>query len=185
LSTEATSAPHFLNRHADAPALDAPVLHELRLDVGRDVDRDRERDALVAAASRIDLRVDADHLSLEIEERPARVSGIDRGVGLDEGRADREHPFAHLHRARIAELDGGKPGRVDLHHRDVGRLVGAEHLALELAPVDEAHAHFIGAFHHVRIGEDHAVRLDDEARAHALARRSRAASEPAPPERRL
>ena len=59
---------------------------------------------------------------------------------------------------------------VDLHHRDVGRLVGADHFALELAPVGEAHAHLVRAFDDVRVGEDHAVGVHDEARAHALAR---------------
>ena len=50
--------------------------HELALDVHRDVDRDRERKALVAAAAGIDLRVDADHLAGHVEERAAGVAGF-------------------------------------------------------------------------------------------------------------
>jgi hypothetical protein len=187
---------HFLDRHADAAALDLAVRDQLLLHVGRDVDRDREGETLVAAGARIDLRVDADHLALQVEERAARVAGIDRGVGLDERhiaavgqrargraddalghgvleaerRADRGHPFAHAHLGRIAELHHGEPARLDLHHRDVGRLVGAQHLALEFAPVGEAHAHLVRTLDHVRVGEDHAARVDDEARAHALHR---------------
>ena len=49
------------------------------------VDRDREADADVpAAARRLDLRVDPDHASAGVEQRPAGVSGVDRGVGLDD-----------------------------------------------------------------------------------------------------
>ena len=47
----------------------------------RAVDRDREADALRAADDR---RGDADHVAVDVDERAARVAGIDRGVGLDE-----------------------------------------------------------------------------------------------------
>src|SRR6185312_15774771 len=58
---------HFLDRHADAAALHLAVLDELLLHLRRDVDRDREADALVTAAAREDLRVDADHFAPRIE----------------------------------------------------------------------------------------------------------------------
>ena len=100
-------------------ALPVATIWSLMLD--RDVDRDRERHALVAARAAVDLRVDAHHLAARVEQRTARVAGVDRHVGLDEGhgavvgqraalgahhagrhgvleaerRADREHPFAH------------------------------------------------------------------------------------------
>src|SRR5581483_9625255 len=45
--------------------------------------RDREADALVAAARALDLRRDADDLALEAEQHPAGVSVVDRGVRLD------------------------------------------------------------------------------------------------------
>ncbi len=54
------------------------------LTLQRHVDRDREGQALEAAAAAEDLRVDADHLALEVEQRAAGVAGIDGRVGLDE-----------------------------------------------------------------------------------------------------
>ena len=74
-----------LHRHAEAAVLRLAGRDDLVLDLERDVDRDRERDALEAAAARVDLRVDADHRAAAVEERAARVAGVDRGVGLDEG----------------------------------------------------------------------------------------------------
>ena len=40
-------------------------------------------DVAVAAPARLDLRVDADHPPVRVEQRPARVAGVDRRVGLD------------------------------------------------------------------------------------------------------
>ena len=42
-----------------------------------------EADALVAAGIAADLRVDADHAAVHVEQRPAGVAVIDRGIGLD------------------------------------------------------------------------------------------------------
>ena len=100
------------------------------------VDRHREADAhaAVAAASGLDLGVDPDHLPGGVEQRTARVAGVDRRIGLqhvvdreavgrrylalqrgdDAGRegafevervADREHRIADLDRARVTERE--------------------------------------------------------------------------------
>src|SRR5437867_9225110 len=63
----------------------------------------------------------------------------------------------------VCSSDLGQVARGDLEDRDVGRLVDAEHLGGELALVGQLDGHFIGAIDDVRIGEDHAVRADDEA----------------------
>src|SRR6516164_5466212 len=115
-------------------------LHDLILDVHRDVDRHRERKTLEAAAATEDLRVDTDHLALEVEERATRIPGVDRRIGLDEWDvrvtwqrarlgaddarghgifeperlADRYDPFAHLGLLRVANLDVGQIFRRDL-----------------------------------------------------------------------
>ena len=53
------------------------------------VDRHGEADALVAAALRGDLLVDADHVATRVDQRTAGVAGVDRGVGLDAAGDDR------------------------------------------------------------------------------------------------
>ncbi len=75
--------------------------------------RDRESDAFVPAAVALDLRVDADHLAVEVEERPTRVAVVDRGVGLDRVLDRRRVGRRDLtsHRADDAARDGvGRAG---------------------------------------------------------------------------
>ena len=76
---------HVLDRHADPAAHDVAGLDELVLDVDGDVDRDRERQAHVAARLAEDLRVDADDFAARVEQRAAGVARVDGHVGLDEG----------------------------------------------------------------------------------------------------
>ena len=63
-----------------------PRRDQLRDDLLHRVGRHREADADVAgrAVRRRDLRVDADHLRLVVEQRAARVAGVDGRVGLDD-----------------------------------------------------------------------------------------------------
>ena len=63
-------------------ALDVAALDQLRHDLLDGVDRDGEADAARLARGGRDLRVDADHAALGVEQRAARVAGVDRGVGL-------------------------------------------------------------------------------------------------------
>ena len=118
------------------PRVTLPVLDELLAHVVGHVDRDGERQAHVAAAAAVDLRVDADHFAVEIEQRAAGVARIHRHVGLDERhetvfarhgatggaddarghavlererRTDGEHPFTRTQLRRIA--DASPPGR--------------------------------------------------------------------------
>ena len=46
--------------------------------------------------------------------------------------------------------------------------IGAHDLGLELPAVEQAHRHLVGVVHHVVVGQDVAVRGDDEARARGL-----------------
>ena len=78
---------HFLDLHADAAARDLAGAHELLAHVVSDVDRDRERQAHVAAAAAVDLRIDADDFAVEIEQRAAGIAGVHGDVGLDERHA--------------------------------------------------------------------------------------------------
>ena len=79
-----------------------------------------------------------------------------------------QDPLAHPGRAAVAERSGDEVLGVDLEHREVGVRIGPDDLGLELAPVEQAHGHLIGAIDDVVVGEDVAVLGDDEARAGAL-----------------
>ena len=103
-----------------------------------------------------------------VDERTARVAGVDGGVGLDEvfvvrdadvgaserGHdaqrhglielkriADREYPFGHLQRARITPRNRREAARVDLEERQVGRRVDADNRGLDFALVGQRHRH--------------------------------------------
>src|SRR5207247_8391410 len=78
-------------------------LDELRRDRLDGVDRHREADADVAAGLALDLRVDADHPALRVEERPARVALVDGRVGLDHV----------VDRVRVRRLDHALEGADD------------------------------------------------------------------------
>src|SRR5262249_13776332 len=141
---------------------DRAVLDELIHHAVRHVDRDGESDADVAAAARENGGVDADQLAPEIDERAPRVAGGDGGVRLDEvlvpigidaraGEAaddsrghrvlkperiaDGDHKIAHLDLGRVAQGDLGEVVRLDLEYRDIGRLVAADDLRLQVATV--------------------------------------------------
>src|SRR5262245_9676442 len=80
-----TEAPaHLGARELDAESgpSELAVLYELRHDPFDSVDRDRETDAGVCPGRAVDRGVDADQAAARVEQRPTRVPGIDRRVGL-------------------------------------------------------------------------------------------------------
>ncbi len=126
--------------------LDASGREEL-LDDGFDgVDRDREADAGCRGGDcglgGVELRADPDHLAAGVDQRPAGVAVVDRGVGLDRvrvggaaaelvdavlegaddsdaggaaerrGVADRDDGVADLHLVGVAEREGAQRARV-------------------------------------------------------------------------
>src|SRR5207342_3223388 len=70
--------------HAEPAAARLAELAKLVDDVRRRLGRNREADADRATARRYDRRVDADDLARHVEERPAGIAAVDRGVGLEE-----------------------------------------------------------------------------------------------------
>src|SRR5690606_29506295 len=140
-----------------APRL--PELPQLLDDVDREIRRYGEADADRTARWRDDGRVDADHIAMQVEERPAGIAAIDGSVGLDEivigprlnvaiarrhdadrhaaaeseRVADRHDPVADADAVGIPELDLGKflRRRVDLQDREVGLRVAADQLRLK------------------------------------------------------
>src|SRR3954467_12467586 len=111
----------------------APAARDPRPPPPPDVRRPRKADADVPAPrpAGLDLRVDADHARVAVEQRAARVAGVDRGVGLDGAR------------------DGEPVRRVDLAPEggdDAGgeRALEAERVADGDGEVADAHAPGVG-----------------------------------------
>ena len=166
--------------------------------------RHRKADADRAARGRDDQRVDADHLAVEVEQRAAGIAAVDGGVGLDvavigtgidvavarrddaggdgaaeaERIADRDHPFAEPQLVGIAELhrDQRLRRRLELQHRQIGLLVDADQLGLDLGAVVHDDVDLVGIGDDVIVGHDDARGVDDEAGAErvGLARLHRA-----------
>ncbi len=145
-------------------------------------------DAERPARSRVDRGIDADQIARGVDERPARIAGIDRRVGLDEvleridaelaapecgydshghgladteGVADREHHVSHAQRIGVAEHDRRERNALDLEHRDVGVRVGTDCLRLEFLAVGERDLYLVGGFDDVVIGENVSLGTDD------------------------
>src|SRR5690606_9757639 len=73
-----------LHRDAQHAAPHFAILDELIHHLARHVGRNGEADADVAAGRSEDGGVDADQLPAEVDQRAARVAGVDGGIGLDE-----------------------------------------------------------------------------------------------------
>jgi hypothetical protein len=159
----------------------------------------------VAKANRLRLRdhrrVDADHPALGVDQRPAGISRIERGIGLNhivhepagggpqsaaergnharghglrvaERIADGDGHLSHLQGGGIAELHiGQRGGRADAQHRQVRVRIVADQVSAEAGVVVQAHRNLIGALDHVAVGQQIAVGREQKART-AAARRS-------------
>ena len=115
------------------------------------IDRDREAESLTGQNG----GVDADYVAVRVDERAAGVSGIERGVGLDDvvhqsprlraqraaeraddargyrvGEpvriADRDDELARTQRGRIAKRGVREFRRVDAQHREIGVRIVAD-----------------------------------------------------------
>ncbi len=165
------------------------MLFELRDDRLGFVRGYREADADTAAIGRINRRVDANHLAVEVEGRAAGIAAVDRRVDLQEivirafvdvaaarrddpGRdgaakpervADRHYPVADLRRTAVAEADiRQRLIRVDLEDGEIGLGVAADHLGPILGFILQDHLDFFGVADHVIVGHDITPRINDE-----------------------
>jgi hypothetical protein len=143
---------------------------QLALNLHRHIDRDGEREAHETARLAVDLRIDADHLALQVEQWPAGVARVDRHVGLDEGnevflgqrtplgahdagsdgvleaegRTDGEHPVTHPQLARVAQADLGQAGRLDLEQGHIRARIGAHQAGTKLPLVAQLDDDLVG-----------------------------------------
>src|SRR4051794_10495880 len=148
---------------------------DLRVDADHAAGRVEERAAGVAG---VDRGVGLDH-AVDLEA----VRGLDRALrrGHDARReraleaervADRDRRVADLHALRLAErerVELARLGVADLQDREVGGLVAAENLRLDDVAIGELDRHLRRARDDVRVREDRARSVDDEARAGRLA----------------
>ena len=135
--------------------------------------------------------VDANHLTIEIEQRSTRIATVDRGIGLDEiiirtvaniaatsrdnaschraaktkGIANGQHPVTNPQAVGITEFDSGEFNilRVDFQHRNIGLLILAKHLGPERLIIGKNDGDFLGVLDHVIIRDDDALFINDEA----------------------
>jgi hypothetical protein len=155
---------------------------------------DGEADAGGTARGRHDHAVDADKLTVHVDQRATGIARIDGGVGLDEilvlglvaghmsegrddaagdrladaeGIADGQHQVADLDLVRIGEAEGRqiRARPGDLQHGQIGPLVLEHDIGREFALVRQRHLDLIGVLDDVEIGHDQARRVDDDAGA--------------------
>ena len=184
--------------HADPAARHRALVLELGHDCLHGIGGNRECDADRAARRRVDRRIDADHITVDIEGRAAGIAFVHRGIDLDEviigagadvaatrrddaGRhraaeaeriADRDHPIADA-RGLVRQRHMREVGApVDLDQRDIGLGIGADHLGGVGRNLDR-----LRMIDHVIIGHRIAIGGDEEARAlaHAEVAATRAA----------
>src|SRR6266436_5730510 len=175
---------------ARSAAADLAVLLELRDDGFGHIRRHCEADSDAAAIRRVDRRVDADHLAVQIERRAAGIAAVYRRVDLQEiiewtgvdvasprrddpggnraaepkGIADRHHPVAYLSSAAVGKRhERQRFVGIDLQHRDVRLGVAADDLRRVLAVVLKGHFDLAGIADDVAVGHHITRRIDNEA----------------------
>ena len=169
--------------------LDRSVADDLLAHPSGGVARDREADSLRAGLG--DGGVDPHDAPMNVDERPAGVARIDRGVGLEEvaegvaddaaaadgaddpvgqrsveavGIADRPHHLADLEGVAVPPRRTGEFGGVDADDGEIAFLVGPHEVGDKPAPIGESDFDPIGLVDDMVVGDDHAVGGDDHPR---------------------
>ena len=179
---------HRLNHHAQIGPVDLAVLNQFSADPFGEIDGNGEADALIAAGTAGNRRVDADDLAVEVHQRAAAVAGIDGGVGLNEvftigdaeaaslgaddagrdrafqseGLAEGQDPIADFHLAAIAEPGGRKRARpLDAQHGQIGFRIGLDVGGLEFPSVVQADHDLAASGHDVVVRQDDPAGVND------------------------
>ena len=133
-----------------------------------------------AAVARVDLGVGLDRVE-DVFGVPGRwignldgpVDGADHALGhavlLAEGAADGDRELADLQAVRLAPIERRQILRLDLDHRYIVVRAGTDHpRVVGLVLIAQDHLQLLGVLDHVVVGDDVAVRPNDEARADAM-----------------
>ncbi len=161
----------FLETDANGAARHAPLRNNLVIDADGRGGGQCEADAFISAAAGDDSGVDADHFSGQVDERTARVAGVNRRVGLqeslelvpdaadtraifraDDSRSDSslqsertangQDPIANLHTVGVTELRRRKIlVGFNLDHCQVGVFINADNFRGVLRLVAAAQLH--------------------------------------------
>jgi hypothetical protein len=150
----------------------------------------RETDADIATRATDNRRIDTDQFAAQIHERTPRITGVDRGVGLDEvfvpiatdtataqraddpGRyrmteservADCEHEIAYPNTLRVADRHIGEAAGIDFDNGNVRCRVRPDNFRVENLAVDRRNLDLVGFFHDMMVCQDVAVLgVDDD-----------------------
>jgi len=188
----------FADRLADNPVrslLEALGTHQAGSDVEGLIDRDGKTNALSADA---DGDIEADHLAIDIQQRPSGVAWVDAGVALNEvvvfllvanlhvavqgaddpaghrvlvaiGVADGDHLLALHQVARGPEMDRRQRLlRVKLDDSEIGLRVVRNQARDGRSFVGQRDLNVADAFDHMIVCEDVAAGIDDDSRTHAV-----------------
>ena len=185
----------FLEVNSQARTSNRAVLFQLGHDVTDQVYRNGEAYTLIPSAPGKNRCVDSDQLATSIDERAARVSGIDGGIGLDEvfivfdsqppatGGADDSHGhrlseakrITHRKRnvpdfdlRRIAQHHVRQISRIYLDQSNVGLGICSNDARLHLALVCHGDGQFRCAINDVVVCDDVAIRTNDHTRSFSL-----------------
>src|ERR1017187_5857480 len=142
--------------------------------------------------------VDPDHFAMRVDQRAARVAGVDGGIGLDElsglagvigvrigaiqgadnspgdgeAESDRitesQHSLPGLELGRVAQRDIGEVAAFDLDDREIGKRIGADQFSGQNAAIAEGNLDVGGTVHNVVVGDDVSVGRDDDAASDAV-----------------
>src|SRR5208283_208954 len=143
--------------NANLAPMNVPLGADLVIDVADDIAWNGEAQAFITARLRQDERIDADHVTIDIHQRPAAVARIDGSVRLDVDRgtigidlprcrADYSHGNGVLQSQRaaegeddlslfeligIGELERRQASHVNLQYREVVLAVEADEFGLD------------------------------------------------------
>ena len=182
---------NILDAHAEPAAPGLAELHELRDDRLDSRRRGCKTDADRTARRRQDRRVDADDLTVHVEQRTAGIALVDGSVSLDvivvgtavdvavagrdnarrhraaqpERIADRHHPLADTHLFAVAEFYRlQRLVRLHAQHGDIDLGVLADDFGLQLLAIGEDDRDVVGVADDMIVGDHNAGGIDHEAR---------------------
>jgi len=148
------------------------------------IDGDGKADTHIAATATDDKGVNADYLSIKIEQRPAGIAGIYGGIGLDEifisgeaepasalstydagsngmaqveGVADGKDPFANLEGVGVGQFKVGQVIAIDFYYSNIRFGVGTDNLCFNLRFFSELNGNFVGFADQMVIRQDVAI----------------------------